>query len=782
MNIVLVGAEIEENLSIRYIVSSLRSRGHRAVVVPFNGPEDEEKAAECIMGAEPALVGLSMVFQRRAAEFMSLAGMLRRSGYGGHITCGGHFPTFAYEAILKDCRALDTVIRGEGELAMADLAEALEQGESLSGVAGLVRREVSGDGETIVANEPHIPVEDLDSLPFPARDTRPQLHVGVPMATIVGSRGCYGNCSFCCINAWHKASGGRKYRRRSYENLVREMAELYHNRGVRIFIFHDDNFFLPRLEDNLKKAETLGELFRREGMDSAGLVVKARPDNIDRQLFTLLKEIGLIRVYLGIENNSFRGLKSLNRLLTPGDNERALEILQDLDIFTCYNLLLFEPGTKPEDVMDNIRFMEKHMSVPHNFCRTECYTASSLYYRLSREGRLFGNYLVHDYEIEDPAIELLLRIFAIAFHERNFSGCELANANMSLGYHLHVLKRFYQGACGPDLAQRVDALTREINQTGIEYLQEALEFVTSKQPLIKERIKSFTVDLTARIVAANYRLRHEISQREREINEAALYGACRDAKSISGGGELKSDSLRRDLPVLKYATMVPAIAMLLSTTSCITQTVDPPPAPSVTNSLPPYPMPSVVDCLPPPSPSPSVKPTPSPTKSKPTAHPTIVDPLPSPPPPSRGPGPVDPLPAPQHSKGNKEGSVKIKSHMARLNVKSLPRTLGGEIRVIPGAGNDCGDIGLKMELFYQGAPVAGKAGVPAAVKDGEKLSPTCWRSPEGVEMRWSASSGELEVTDDGIALWKASAAGKRSYVCCECTAPDGALWIRSCLV
>lgn len=126
--------------------------------------------------------------------------------------------------------------------------------------------------------------EDLDSLPFLARDFKPHLHVGIPTATMAGSRGCYGSCSFCCIYAWHKASGGRKYRARSIENLVKKMAELYYKRGIRIFIFHDDNFFLPMVKDNFARVSKITKLREKEGPDNVGLVVKARPDNVHRDL------------------------------------------------------------------------------------------------------------------------------------------------------------------------------------------------------------------------------------------------------------------------------------------------------------------------------------------------------------------------------------------------------------------------------------------------------------------------------------------------------------------
>ena len=94
---------------------------------------------------------------------------------------------------------------------------------SLSEIRGLTFR--ADDGH-IVANEPRPLIADLDSLPFPVRFGDPQLHLGIPAAFMVGSRGCFGHCTFCCIHAYLKSAGGPMYRMRSADNVADEMAEL----------------------------------------------------------------------------------------------------------------------------------------------------------------------------------------------------------------------------------------------------------------------------------------------------------------------------------------------------------------------------------------------------------------------------------------------------------------------------------------------------------------------------------------------------------------------------
>lgn len=44
MKVALVGAELEENLGIRYMASSLEARGHQVQIIPFNSESEIGRA------------------------------------------------------------------------------------------------------------------------------------------------------------------------------------------------------------------------------------------------------------------------------------------------------------------------------------------------------------------------------------------------------------------------------------------------------------------------------------------------------------------------------------------------------------------------------------------------------------------------------------------------------------------------------------------------------------------------------------------------------------------
>src|SRR5579859_1547386 len=138
--IALVGPEFEENLSLRYLSSSLRAGGFRAEILPFNRERDLPRIVAEIMEEPPLIVGLSLAFQWRAKDFLALALALREAGYRGHVTAGGHFATFASREILRDFPELDSICRQESENTLVELARRLRQNAAWDDLAGMAYR------------------------------------------------------------------------------------------------------------------------------------------------------------------------------------------------------------------------------------------------------------------------------------------------------------------------------------------------------------------------------------------------------------------------------------------------------------------------------------------------------------------------------------------------------------------------------------------------------------------------------------------------------------------
>jgi len=320
-----------------------------------------------------------MAFQWRAPDMLALAVALKDAGYRGHVTGGGHFATFAAKEMLGDFPELDSICRQEAEDTLVELCRTVEKGESWVDLAGLAVRGPDGPRINAMRSAP-----ELTSLAWPDRRGTPALCFGHPIAPLVSTRGCYANCSFCCIAAWHEmALPGKRYRERPLEDVADEMADEHRNRGIEIFVFHDDNFFLPSGVKNAERLNHLADLLDARGVKRFATVVKARPTDVQPAAFeALVKRLHCIRCYVGIETDADQGLVTLNRWARSKHNWQAMERIDALDLYVCFNMLLFDPDTTLESVEDNLDFMEAHAHCPFNFGRTELYAGTPLLHRM----------------------------------------------------------------------------------------------------------------------------------------------------------------------------------------------------------------------------------------------------------------------------------------------------------------------------------------------------------------------------------------------------------------
>ena len=477
IRITLVGPEIEENLSLRYLASSLTAAGFSSTIVPFNRPEDLAIVLATLLesGEPPALVGLSLAFQWRAKDFLALAVALRQHGFAGHITAGGHFGTFACREILRDFPEIDSICRHEAEHTLVSLAIALSEGKGLVSIRGLACRDIHGS--ILLTDLPAVP--DLERLPWPERHGPPAECLGHRMAPLVASRGCYGHCSFCCISAWHEQTmPGKRFRLRPIADVAEEMSQLHHNRGIEVFIFHDDNFFLPNRSQTLRRIDLLADRLEERGVRNFATIVKARPNDLKSEVLAAMRQrLRLLRVYVGIENASDSGLRTLRRGVDCAENHRALELLNRSGVFPCFNLLMFEPSATIAGLKANLSFMERHATVPNNFGRVELYAGTPLLAQLQAEGRCTGDYLAWDYQIADASVQRVFEIAMKCFYTRNFSDEATPHRLMQARFSVEIAAHFHASIFRESWRAEAKRLAGLLTDDSVQGMREIITFV-----------------------------------------------------------------------------------------------------------------------------------------------------------------------------------------------------------------------------------------------------------------------------------------------------------------
>jgi len=288
----------------------------------------------------PQAVGIySTVISRHVA--LSMADIAH--GRGISVIAGGPDPSSAPEIYLKNA-AVDAVAIGEGEVTGVELARHFSGDGHLDlrDILGLAFRE---DGHIMKTGPRHF-VEDLDTIPYPARDlvdwpayeavTR-RFH-GVSQTTVMTARGCPFQCTWCC-----KPIFGAKYRHRTAKNVVGEMLELRRQYRPEMIRFADDIFTINRK----KFLELADEIERADAQIPFECL--SRVDLVDREVLERLRDIGCRKILYGVESGSQRVLDSMKKGITVEEIHEISQLTRELGIQQYWFLIY---GYPPEDIHD----------------------------------------------------------------------------------------------------------------------------------------------------------------------------------------------------------------------------------------------------------------------------------------------------------------------------------------------------------------------------------------------------------------------------------------------
>lgn len=472
--VLLIGSLHQENLALEYLAASLEHAGFSARVLAFNQRSDAPTILAHLAECSPVLIGIQFAFQCATEDSLWLARGIRSFGYAGHITAGGHVATFCYAELLGIDSPLDSIVRHEGERTLVEMVQRLEAGQDLVGVAGCVH----GRDAALCVEPVRCLAPLLDELPAPLR-RQSQSVVGIPIAFLLTSRGCHGNCSYCCINAFTRDAGGPAHRLRSPAAVTEELSHLA-EQGVRAIFIQDDLFVLRSERAAIRRLSELTEAARARQLPELAFWIKARPESITESVLRAAKRFGAIHVFMGIENVSAERLRYLGRTHRAEDSERALSKCAELGVHASFNVMLFDPETSVDDIQRNLSFLERHLDLPWNVCRTEIYPGTHLFSRLKASAQLFGDFRGWGYRIAQLEVEMLFRILRVSLHERAFSGSSLHNRLISLAFAWQLHLHLFPDAGSRAIANAAQTLAREVHEDTVAMLRRALNWVQGK--------------------------------------------------------------------------------------------------------------------------------------------------------------------------------------------------------------------------------------------------------------------------------------------------------------
>ncbi|MBN1136216.1 MAG: B12-binding domain-containing radical SAM protein [Anaerolineae bacterium] len=479
-DLLLLGYEEWENLGLRYIAAFLLENGVRARVHPLGAPP--EQILDLIRRENPAIVGFSLIFQRMLPDFAGLIAYLRANGVRAHFTIGGHFPSIEPQLTLQTIPGLDSVVCGEGELTLLELFRRLPQPGAWDQIKGLAFRDAPDGSIHLTPPRPKIP--DLDSLPYPVRAERMPTHRGLGLCSILASRGCYYDCSFCSIQTFYGQSPGPRRRARSPANVAAEMEQLFHQRGMRLFVFEDDDLFMRGRVPRQWIDGLVRELKQRDLADHILWRVSCRVDDVDPEPIAAMMEAGLMSVYIGIESGNNHGLETFNKHYTVDDIHRALAQLRAIGVPYEYGFMVLSPDTTFATLREDIAFLKEISAGGEavlQFTKMLPYSGTPINRRLQREGRLAGDLAAPDYDYLDPRLGLLQLFFSEAFHDRNFDPKGLAERLRFAKLDVAVVRKYFSAQYDAQAyAAAVRDLIRRSNEEALEKMSMAVHFMASR--------------------------------------------------------------------------------------------------------------------------------------------------------------------------------------------------------------------------------------------------------------------------------------------------------------
>ncbi|MFH1445576.1 MAG: radical SAM protein [Nanoarchaeota archaeon] len=357
MKVVLI--HLKENFTpvpptgLLYVGTMLKKEGHEVRVFDANLKEQKEVIEE-IKKIDPDMIGFSAMTTSYSIT-QALNKMLRKELPNAYYFWGGVHATSLPEETMKD-NELDFLIYGEGELTMVDVCKKIK-GKKKDGKRGIDLKGINGvyyfDKGKLHKNPPPKYIEDLDSIPIPDRSLlgnfkwylsppgilRGKFYYGI--TTMYTTRGCPYQCIFCSSKIVH----GSRIRRRSVENVLKEMKYLKDEFGVTGIYFNDDTFAtdIVWLKNFCKK-------LKESGLNMVwGCQTRANiASNIE--ILETMKDGGCVQVDIGCESGSDKILKNLKKGITADMIMKSFENLRKVKMETFATFIVGNPGETMEDI------------------------------------------------------------------------------------------------------------------------------------------------------------------------------------------------------------------------------------------------------------------------------------------------------------------------------------------------------------------------------------------------------------------------------------------------
>ena len=323
---------IAEPLALEYVAGAACADGHEVKLLDLRLHIDELE--DTLRDFQPDVVGTTG-YSMHVLRALAICATAKRICPNAYTAVGGHHATLEPTDFFEP--QMDFVFKGEGTIPFREVLRRIEADEPIVDVAGCFARV---DGEFVLGAAPA--AFDINELPPPKRDLvpedRPRYYIDwmKPIALLRTTVGCPYRCSFCAL--WRIMDG--RYYKRDVQAVVEELASI----PEKYVFFVDDEPFV-----NPTRMKALAAEIKAAGIEKEYFSY-CRIDSFlrDRELMEQWRDIGLRRLFIGVETIFDHELADYNKRQKQAEIITALDVAREVGIELFCNFIIHPHYTEKE--------------------------------------------------------------------------------------------------------------------------------------------------------------------------------------------------------------------------------------------------------------------------------------------------------------------------------------------------------------------------------------------------------------------------------------------------
>jgi len=353
------------SMGVNTLSAVLKSRQHNVSTIYFvprikmfqtfesYSEQDYKALVDKCIELDPDIIGISVYSGFFQSVVRITEELKRRKDF--LIIWGGIHPTIDPESSLKHA---DIICRGEGEQAIIDLVQALENKSPTEKISNLWIRKK----DDIIKNPVKL-LENLDAIPFPdvgdnnkyilKRGRIIPFYGKYSFYSLMTSRGCFFSCSYCSNQEIKNVYDNYRVRRRSVDNVIEEITSvLRDNPNIKRLYFNDDVFTF----DTGWIKEFAGKYKEKIGLP---FFCYTHPKLVKEELIKGIKDAGCNLISMGIQGSSARMREVFNRKTSGEELIKACQIITKYKFDEFYLDIIFSPFDTRQDRQEGLELLLK---------------------------------------------------------------------------------------------------------------------------------------------------------------------------------------------------------------------------------------------------------------------------------------------------------------------------------------------------------------------------------------------------------------------------------------